>query len=75
MEKLTLKAEHVDSFMLMSAAPRRCDYKGCSARGRVRVFYRIGAGAEGQERAYVCVHHALELSNHILGKYKFGQEN
>lgn len=75
MTKIVIKLDPmtIDGFMFKEEATRRkCAYKGCRRKARVRVFWK-SEGAANQEREDVCVNHAIDLANDILLKRKFGR--
>ena len=71
---MIIKGEQVDSFQLRSPGThQKCWYKGCQRAGRVVLFYTVEKGR--QERAWICVNHALDLANNVLTVFKFGRED
>ena len=72
-EQMKIAAYHVDSFQLVTThlhKPGVCSFKGCKRMGRVKLFWRENR-TDNQKVDWICVTHALELSNEILSHYKF----
>jgi len=64
-----LAGYQVDSFRWLTKSSGQCQFKGCTRKATVGVFYDSQRGQ--QQRAVICMRHALDLANHSIGHWKF----